>query len=189
MRQFLAARLPDPVREEVASLQARVSPALRGWRWLRPEGIHLTLRFLGEVEPDLDARGRELWGSAITECLPFHIRLTGLGCFPPRGQPRVLWVGIEETEPGGALAALAARLETAARELGFAAESRPFRPHLTLARRARSGPTDTPDSLRENGAADGWVREVVLHRSELKPTGARYTALRTFPLTGETPGA
>jgi 2'-5' RNA ligase len=183
MRQFLAARLPEVIREEVVAVRSRIASTIRGWRWLRPEGIHLTLRFLGEVERDRDERGRERWRSAVAGCPPFRIRLGGTGCFPPRGQARVLWVGVEEVEPGGALSTLAARLETASRDLGFPAEKRSFRPHLTLARRDRSGRADRPVALDDDRNTAGWVREVVLYRSDLEPTGARYTALETFPLS------
>jgi 2'-5' RNA ligase len=182
MRQFLAARLPGRLDSGVAALQRRIGAELRGWRWVRPEGIHLTLRFLGDVDDSRDARARAVWREVIAGCAPFGLRLTDLGRFPPRGRPRVLWVGVEETDPGGALATLAERLESAARELGFDPESRPFRPHLTLARGGRPGIPSDPAALGIRGSAEGRVREVVLYRSDLLPTGARYTALEAYPL-------
>jgi 2'-5' RNA ligase len=184
MRLFLAAELPEPVRRSLIELQAELKGRLRGWRWVRAEGIHLTLRFLGEVDAGLDARARSAWERVARDGAPFRIRLTRPGRFPQRGAPRVLWVGLEEIEPGEALAGLAAGLERNARELGWQAEERPFRPHLTLARRQRGArPDGPPEEVRAVGA-EGWVRRIVLFRSRLDRSGARYTALASFALGG-----
>ena len=182
MRLFLAAELPAAIKERVVEVHDELAGQLRGWRWVRPEGIHLTLRFLGEVEESKDLAARSVWRDTVAAVSRFHLRVAGPGRFPERGAPRVLWLGVEETEPGGALAELAGALETVARQLGWAAETRGFHPHLTLARRARGArPDDVPRRPPEAQAA-GWVREVILVRSRLGRDGASYTALDSFPL-------
>jgi 2'-5' RNA ligase len=182
MRQFLAAELPDGVRRRVTEARAGLEGRLRGWRWVRTAAIHLTLRFLGEVDEGADRRARAAWSRIAAGSEPFRLRLTKLGRFPARGGARVLWAGLEETEPGAALASLAARLESGARELGWEAELRPFRPHLTLARCRRGARPDEPPGGESLGDAGGWVRRIVLYQSHLERGGARYTALASFPL-------
>lgn len=182
MRLFLAAELPGSVRRCVGDLQTRLRDELKGWRWVRPEGIHLTLRFLGEVDDQLDERARGAWRDVARGCAPFRLGVRGVGRFPDRGRPRVLWVGLEEIEPGEGLARLVADLERNARELGWQPEKRPFRPHLTLARGLRGARPDEPPEGARVPAAEGWVRRLVLFRSRLDRSGARYTALASFPL-------
>ena len=182
MRLFLAAELPVAVRERLIEVREQLAGGLRGWRWVRPEGVHLTLRFLGEVDEARDRSARPAWQDAVASVSRFQLRLSGLGRFPDRGAPRVLWMGVEETEPGGALATLAETLEGVARELGWTAETRAFRPHMTLARRTRGGRPDDPTARQAGESAAGWVREVTLIRSRLEPRGASYTELDRFPL-------
>jgi len=186
MRQFLAAELPAALRVHVEGVGSGLRPRLRGWRWVRPEGVHLTLRFLGEVGGERDARARGAWRRVVGAGRAFRVVLTGLGRFPGRGGPRVLWLGLEETEPGGALVDLANRLEAAARDLGWDAEAGPFSPHLTLARARRGTRADEP-SLAEQTVerVEGWVRRVTLFESHLERGGARYTALESFALEGD----
>ena len=180
MRRFLAVELPAPTREALAALSERWK-GLGGWRWVRSEALHLTLRFLGEVAPALDLRARDVWRRAAGTVGPFRLRLSGVGSFPAGRRPRVLWVAAHDR--GDRLTAVAAALETAARELGFPPAERPFRPHVTVARAARGARPVAPDD-------DPWVPqsvevgEVVLFRSQLEASGARYTALERFPLGG-----
>jgi 2'-5' RNA ligase len=184
MRLFLAIDLPAPVRSAVAEVGERLRGNCPGWRWVRPEGIHLTLRFLGEVAPADDARQRETWRRAVAAhpCFRFHVG--GLGVFPGGTRPKVLWVGLEETSASRVLAPLAAALESAARDLGFEAEERPFRAHLTLARAAIEARPVAPPPGVAAIATDVLAEEVVLFRSELGPGGARYSRLEAFPLGG-----
>ena len=182
MRLFLAIDLPDSLRRELGELQRRLRSQAPGWRWVRPEGIHLTVRFLGEVAPDLDARHREAWRRAADECAAVRFGVGGLGLFPPRGSPRVLWVGIEALEPADGLTRIGKAVEAAARAEGFTPERRPFRPHLTLARAERRARPRPPASDDTGLLGEVEARELVLFRSHLERGGARYTRLDAFPL-------
>lgn len=181
MRQFLALELSAETRRDIGRIAPRLH-ALGGWRWIAPASLHLTLRFLGKVAPDLDEAARSAWARAAAGVDPFCFRLGQLGCFPSGGRPRVLWLGVREES--GRLAALTGALEQAARDAGFVPEQRPFRPHLTLARARGSARGRRPDPDGAGGEWNEWASEVVLFRSQLGPAGARYTALASFPLGG-----
>ncbi|HVC30834.1 MAG TPA: RNA 2',3'-cyclic phosphodiesterase, partial [Steroidobacteraceae bacterium] len=143
LRLFIAVELPEAWRQALRTAERELERAgLGGLRWVRPEAIHLTLKFLGEV-------GRHMLGDIETAmaaaCGParaFELQLTALGSFAGRGRVRVLWAGVE-----GDLAALRGvqqRLDAEVHGLGFARETRPFAPHLTLARVADDAPHDLP---------------------------------------------
>ena len=125
MRLFVAIDLPEPVREELT----RISSGLPGARWTRPEQLHLTLRFIGEVDGGLFADIREELAGISAE--PFSLQLDGLGVFPPRGRPRVIWAGLRRSK---ALLRLRNQIESALARVGIARETRKFSPHITLAR-------------------------------------------------------
>lgn len=183
MRLFLALELPHEPRLELAALSRRLAPGCPDWRWLATESIHLTLRFLGEVDPERDRAAREAWRRAAATARPLRLRLVGLGAFPGPRRPSVLWVGIEEETPAAdGLQLLAQALELAAREQGFAPEDRAFRPHLTLARAARRGQAVAPAAVEFEGERSFEMRELVLFQSQLGPRGARYTALERYAL-------
>ena len=183
MRLFLALDLPHDVRDAIGRARREMEPRLRGWRWTRAEGVHVTVRFLGEVE---SARLGELaprWErAALAARGPIPLRVRGLGVFPSPRRPRVLWVGAIEEPDQGRLRALADASEREARAAGFPPEERSFRPHATLAR-AAGGAVDLPEAgEREFGTA--WIESLTLFRSDLAPGGPRYSALATFPLGG-----
>jgi 2'-5' RNA ligase len=179
VRSFVALELDARLRTALFDLQARLRPRLGGIRLVRPETIHLTLRFLGPSSPaQLDTLGPLLAASACA-CPAAEARTTELGTFPERGSPRILWLGIELPAP---VLELQVACERAARAAGFEAEGRPFRAHLTLGRwRERARRPDLP-------AADlGSTRleTLTLFKSELRPDGAIYTPLARFPLGRE----
>lgn len=178
MRLFIALSLPEAVRAELAAAQGRLPG--EAVRWAAPEGMHLTLQFLGEADDALAAPLVAALG-AIPRA-PLRLRLAGLGAFPDGRRPRVIWAGV-----GGEtarLAALQAAVLAATTPLGFAAEARPWSPHITLGR-ARQGAA--PAALRALGEALGrmpppppveWeAGRPTLYASRLGPGGAAYTAL------------
>lgn len=178
VRAFVALELPESVRRAVGDLQARLRPRLGSIRLAPPEGAHLTLRFLGDTTP---AQVEDLRGSlarAAAGCPACDVRVRGLGTFPDRGSPRVLWLGLELPEP---VLALQAASERAAVAAGFPRADRAFAPHLTLGRwRERDRRPELPPA--DLGLAR--VEALVLFRSELRPEGARHTPLARFPLGG-----
>ncbi len=180
MRLFLALELPDLLRRALSELQDRLRRSEEGWRWVRPEGLHVTLRFLGEVAEERVPALSPLWSTAAAAAVATEIEVGGLGTFPPRGRPRVLWVGLHDGS-GGSLADLAVALEDAARTAGFSPEERAFAPHLTLARAASGAAPHRPRA--EVGALGTFpAREVTLFRSVPGRGGAVYTALARYPL-------
>ncbi|MES2643156.1 MAG: RNA 2',3'-cyclic phosphodiesterase [Myxococcota bacterium] len=179
MRLFFAIPLPEPALDAVAEALAPIRNARAGAPgigWTRRTHLHLTLRFLGEVE---EARV-EAVGDAVAPWVhrlpPPPVRLVGGGAFPDARRPKVLWIGAE-----AALGSLVSAMEGGLARLGFAPEERPFVPHLTVGR-VRDGRADrVVDALRELGEVATFTpASVVLYESQPSPEGVRYVALRTF---------
>ena len=188
IRTFIAIELSTDVLRQVGSLQERIKadmpPGLV--RWVRPEGIHLTLKFLGDVQAD---RLETIAGALQAACAPhapFTLTVGGMGVFPNSRRPRVVWVGVDE--PTGTLSRLQRDVEQVIAPLGFPAERRPFSPHLTLGRVKRGRSAAELEALGQYTTrarvrvAKMAVDVVYLMRSELSPAGARYTELATAPL-------
>ena len=175
-RAFLALAFDEPMRARLAEALERLPREVAGVRWLSPDTIHLTLRFLGPSTPEsLDRLGPGV-ERAARACPPAEARVQGAGFFPPHGPPRVFWAGL--VLPPSVIQ-LQAECERAAAAAGFEPEGRPFRPHLTLGRwrdRVRRPPAPALDL--------GTTRlgPVILFKSDLRPQGAVHTPLRTFPL-------
>lgn len=182
---FIALELPLGLKEELLLLQERLRSKISGVRWVRTEGIHLTLKFFGDIERgQLEAIEEVLRRTAPSEV--FSLFLTGLGVFPNHRMPRVLWVGIQEEE-GKELVDFQKRLEEGLEGICFPREGRAFSPHLTLGRVvSRQGLPGVDQILREKVSQDRFrVEEVNLMRSELKPTGSLYTKWFTLRLGSE----
>ena len=176
VRAFIALELDARLREAMNELQARLRPRLGPIHLVRPEGIHLTLRFLGTTTPQQIETMRPLLAAAASVCPPAEVPVAGLGTFPERGSPRVLWLGLEVPP---AIHDLQRACERAALKAGFEKENRPFKAHLTLGRwRDRAPHPELP-------AADlgtTHLETLVLFRSDLRPGGAVYTPLERFAL-------
>src|SRR5258708_37154170 len=181
MRLFVALEIPSAVRENLGTLLKSLRAVSPQTRWVRPETLHMPLKFIGEGEaPKLAAIRTALAGVRSEQ--PAAVNFHGLGFFPDDKRPRVLWAGIEASPN---LKTLAADIDKAMEKLGIPGEKRPFSPHLTL---ARFEPPRLPENLRaairENVARDfGSLRTCEFHliESKLKPTGAEYTTLESFP--------
>ena len=195
LRLFAAIGLPESAREELR----RVGEAMRtfapdGTRWMDVAGAHLTLQFIGNRPTDDVAMIGEALTQASSRYAPFELSLAGVGVFPLRGAPRVLWVGV-----GGdldALESLQRDVSAALVAMGCGKQELSFSPHLTVCRIRPGASSDAragSDALRR-AVADVdvtpvplAVKDVGLYRSELLPTGARYTRLATAPLAGRAP--
>jgi 2'-5' RNA ligase len=181
MRAFVAIDLPGAIHAELKRRQAGFRAACPDARWAHPEGIHLTLKFLGEIPGDRVKKVTE----ALAELGPFEnfsVEVKGFGFFPDPRRPRVFWVGVEAPS---ALGELAGRVEDSMEKLGFARENRAFRPHLTLARFKNPRPQPAlSDMLSGQGEATLGrfdVSEFFLFESKLSPHGAEYRKVMRFP--------
>jgi 2'-5' RNA ligase len=176
MRVFIAINFPTKIRvgmwEAAEPLRSRSFP----FRWVQPDALHLTLKFLGELA---SAREPEIIGglkAAVHGVRPFSLRIADFGAFPSLKRPRVVWVGCEGVP---ALELLQHQLEKEMDRLGFPVEGRPFQPHITLGRLRRDA---RPRSLADfpgvlaglSFASDAFVGSVDLMQSELRRDGARY---------------
>jgi 2'-5' RNA ligase len=196
MRLFVALEIPKATRETLAALLARIGPTCRGARWSRPEGMHLTLKFIGEVA---DERAKSICAELGAVCGPSAIEIDfrGAGFFPNARHPRVLWAGVQA---GPNLAELAAEIDRRLEPLGIARERREFRPHLTLARFKSEDGLPTlqaalaaleKQALSAHGSGlqfgRGSFAEFHLIQSKLRPEGALYTTLDSFRFTATNP--
>ncbi len=187
MRLFVALDLTDAVRAAIAELLAGLKPTTGAVRWVRPEGLHLTLKFIGHLgEESLPSLREALVQARTSE--PVKLEFHGVGFFPNPRSPRVFWVGVRGND---ALFDLTGQVEATLEPLGIARERRAYLPHLTLGR-FKSGPGRRVDSrqltrLQEKIAAlpsvdFGHVRceEFFLYQSKLSPGGAKYSKLERF---------
>ena len=187
LRLFVAIDLPEDVRESLGHLQAGLRrDDLPGLRWTRPEGVHLTLKFLGETPAAEVAAIEGALARAVRGVPAFRLALGAPGTFGGRRGPRVLWVDVEgELAP---LQQLQAAVERELAAVGFAPEERKFSPHLTLARVPQPPPPGLAERLSRALAAvaapQGEFRatELLLMRSRLQPGGAVYSRVAAFPL-------
>lgn len=199
IRAFLAVELSQDVRSRIALVQQNLKASLTRelpravhLSWVRPASIHLTVKFLGDIDEQIIEPLREALAEVFMDRRAISIPLERLGAFPSFQAPRILWVGASESWEQGdeakRLAALHETVESCCDTLGFVPDSRPLKPHLTVARVkagerqcgqafTRSGVLDRPLSL---GALA--VDSVALMQSELKPTGSVYTKLWDVPL-------
>ncbi len=177
VRGFVAVLLPDGVRARLAAAAAELRTRAPGLAWVRAESLHLTLRFLGSLEPAALERAREAVAAAVTGIAPFRVVLGELGGFPSTRAPRVVWAGV--VAGGEGLRALHAALEAGLVARGIPGEGRAFHPHVTLARARGPRGAVGLGSLLSPGPEFGEVRVTALHlmRSELDPRGARYSVL------------
>ena len=182
MRLFVALDLDETVRERIATLLRQLEPAARQVKWVKPQSLHLTLKFIGEQPEDkLPALVEAI--SALPSPGPVELSFRGLGCFPDERHPRVFWVGVLAPP---ALGQLAAGVEQALAPLGIAPEQRSFSPHLTLGRlRQGSRLPASPPEWEAHGSDDFGrysATEFFLFQSRLFLHGAEYIKLKHFPL-------
>jgi 2'-5' RNA ligase len=180
MRLFVAVDIPDDVRAAIAAVVAKLRRTCEAARWVRLEGAHVTLKFIGEVPAE---KTEAIKAALATVRFPSAIKIffRGIGFFPNERRPRVLWAGVVV---GPELRTLAAAVENSLEPLDFAREQREFSPHVTL---ARFTSPEKIESLRAAIAAAGQLEfgsvvanEFHLYQSILKPGGAEYTRLASF---------
>jgi 2'-5' RNA ligase len=184
IRAFVALRMAPDVDDAIIAFVDRLKPLGSNVGWVKPANLHLTLKFLGAavaldaLEPVVSSLEH-----VAQSTIPFEVPTRGVGGFPDLRRPRVIWVGLESPE----LSALAGRVEAAAIEAGFRAETRPYSPHLTIGRvRTPRNWSATREALETSANlvfGKSRIEQLSLYRSILSPKGATYDLLKTFPLS------
>jgi 2'-5' RNA ligase len=185
VRLFVALEIPSSVRDHLAALIRDLRAIAPQPKWVRAENLHVTLKFIGEASPaKLEVIRAAL--PAVRSGQHVELRFRGLGFFPGEKRPRVFWAGLDASPN---LAVVAGDIDQCLEKVGIAREQRAFAPHLTL---ARFDPPGTAEKLRaaiQKSATRNFgtlrTREFHLIESKLKPTGAEYTTLQSFPFTAE----
>lgn len=193
LRCFVALEIPSDVRDALDQLTNELRGRVPGGvvKWVRPENMHLTVKFLGAVDVGQVDGICSALGGAASNMDELTLTVEGLGCFPNVHRPSVVWAGVHSAEEGSLLRVVDA-VEQVLRPLGFPSEQRPFSPHLTLGRLSRDA---RPADARRMGQVLAstvvgslgavQVKEMVLMKSDLQPKGPVYSRLGAFPLRGK----
>jgi len=191
IRSFIAIELPEEAKKGLARLRRGLErDEHRFVKWVDPQGIHLTLKFLGNIPSKRVTEITDAIKKATGGISPFHLEISGLGAFPSLKQPRVFWVGVSgELDK---LSGLQQNIDSVIAALGFAREERPFVAHLTVARIREGASPAERRSFGELVASTAFedkylveVEAVRLMRSQLTPAGAIYTCLSVVGLGGQ----
>lgn len=183
-RFFIAIDVPEKARRAAAAhidVLRRAFPRSRvGWE--RPEKLHITLKFLGDLNDEQVVGLRQTVGKVVRQSEKFTVTIAGTGSFPPGGHPRILWLGAEDD---GTLEIIAARLEDELAESGFSREKRPFSPHITIARVREPRSSGELASLHTQTPIESVafeVHEIVVYESKPQPSGSVYSTIANYPL-------
>jgi len=178
VRTFIAIQISDTMRRNLANLIADLKNTSGAVRWVSPENLHLTLKFLGNVEEKKTEDIGQGVSNACKGSAPFAMSLKSLGAFPSTRRPRVVWVGVAKGKDD--LISLNEKIETQLEQIGFEKEKRKFSPHLTIGRLKREGrPGDLADRLSvEFDGGECEVERVCVMKSTLTPSGAIYEELQ-----------
>ena len=188
LRAFIAVEIPHEIQQAIhqqatVALRRTIGPLVR---WVPPENLHLTLKFLGDISPASVDMVTQMLRAEADGIQPFEMQVGGLGSFPSLRRVRVIHIGIQA---GAGLEALNRGIESACARLGYEAEERPFSPHLTIGRvRQDVSPADGQrlrqalEGIRIDSLGTARVDSVHLFKSDLKPSGAVYTKLFSAPL-------
>ncbi|HET7580013.1 MAG TPA: RNA 2',3'-cyclic phosphodiesterase [Bacillales bacterium] len=179
---FLAVPLPDPERERLSQQAQSLKRELPYKHWPDPRDYHVTLAFLGAAGFQKINETKQAVARAVEHCIPFSMALNGLGTFGKTEQPRVLWAGVDADSP---LHDLQRSVHGACQSVGFELDKRPYRPHITLAKKW-SGPETLDRTILTSGLqSDPWqVKAIVLYQTHLQRT-PRYQPLKFFPLAAD----
>jgi 2'-5' RNA ligase len=187
IRSFLAFELPPDIKAIVTRVSGEARKSSLDVRWVRPEFIHLTVVFMGDIESEQVSQMENPLAAVCSNHRPFSISLKPMGCFPNSRNPRVIWLGI-----GGDLERMSRfknDLEQVLSPFGIKGEERAFKPHLTLGRFKKPGKREPElerllSTYRDLSSPDCDLNELVLFRSDLKPGGAVYSKMLSWPLSG-----
>ena len=187
VRTFVAIKLTPEIISNIGRVQEELKRTDAQVRWVKPENIHLTLKFLAHVTPEELEKAKITTKKTIGPFAPFEMSVASLGAFPRMKYPRVIWVGIDKGREE--LKRMASHLEEELAIVGFAKEKRPFSPHLTLGRvkssKGRERLVEAFTKLKASNLGNMRVTQISIMKSELKPQGPIYTSLEEIVLGGE----
>ena len=184
IRTFIAVEIPLAIKENIAGLQEKLKREQALIRWVKPGNIHITLKFLGNVEENKIADIAKAVTVAVNQIKPFLVEIAGVGAFPNYRKPKVVWIGAKSDSD--LLKLLVRQIDNEVHKLGFEKEKRFFQAHLTFGRVKRlTGIAGVIKKLEQNKNFESGaftVNEIVVMRSDLKPTGPVYTPLKKIML-------
>jgi len=184
MRLFLAIPIDRSILDALGGAAEKLRETRAPVRWVRPEGMHLTLKFLGDTDPEQVPPLVEAVSVVTKGIMPFPISVHGTGAYPSIKRPRVLWAGVMENS--GTIQRLVKGIEEVSEQLGWEREKRKFSPHITIGRVKGNMNLGRLAAAMEAMVQEHWgeqeAAEVVLYSSELKPGGAVYEKVHKFPL-------
>lgn len=181
MRSFIAFEINQEIKDKLVELRGSGVVQGQSLRWVKPELMHFTLKFLGEIPSNMVINVTEAIKNASKDFKPFDLQVKGLGFFPNFRRPRVFWAGVKDLS--GTLKLLHEKIDGALSGLGFDPEKRSFKPHLTLARFKGQGGSQTLDEARrQQEFGFQTVKEIVLFKSDLRPQGPIYSRLGAIGL-------
>lgn len=184
IRCFIAAEVPEAVKKSLGEIILTLRKSGADVKWVAPQNIHITLKFLGSIDEELIGPIKEALSRKVARYAPFHIRIYDIGCFPDERRPRVVWVGVEDP---GELQSLYKDIDAEMAGFGFPVETRPFSPHLTIGRvRSNKRVTEMLRLFEEfrSVSFDVGIEGISLMKSELKPAGAEYQSLAEILFKG-----
>ncbi len=186
IRAFIGLKIPADIQEKLSDIQDKLKQSDAHVSWVNPESIHLTLKFLGNIEESHIPDIRSAIEKSAAQISPFQLQVGYAGAFPNLRYPRVVWIGVTDDEDGS-LKTLQHNLNAHLAPLGFEKEKGRFHPHLTLGRvrsqKNRSNLLRAVEAIVNIWVGAVAVNAVYLIKSELKPTGAEYTDLAEIPIS------
>ncbi len=180
-RLFIAVDVSPDSKRQLAEAQAKLSAVVPDAKWVEPDGLHVTLVFLGYVDETVEASVKNALTTAAARLSPWLFKVGGVGAFPTNSRPRVIWAGVSD---GGEFASAASELAAVLTPLGFEPEERPYVPHITLGRIKRPHRLAEAEALTKSAKVDGASQnagELLLYRSRLSRSGAEYSVEARFP--------
>ncbi len=179
IRTFIAIKLTPEISSNISKLQEELKKTSAQVKWVKPENIHLTLKFLGHVTPEELEKVKLITKETLEPFAPFEVSISGLGAFPKIKYPRVIWVGVDQGKEE--LKRMVSNLEERLARIGFAKEKRPFSPHLTLGRvkssKGRERLIEALSLVKASNLGNMRVTKISIMKSELRPEGPIYTIL------------
>lgn len=189
LRCFIAIEIPETVKKSVVDIISNLRTSGADVKWVSDENLHITLQFLGETDGSLIPAIKGALDKILATYCPFYIKITEVGCFPDVRRPRVIWVGMEESQT---LMNLCKDISSGMVKFGYQKEERGFTPHITVGRvksnKDRGGLIRKLDEIRSAGFSGFEVQKIALMKSELKPSGAKYYCLAEIPIGGSNNG-